>query len=71
MHNAGDDLCEGQVVGYMNRDLSKVPMLGCDGLEHHGDPFDPPQPRLETYIFEFCRFREVDRSRLRLAWEQK
>jgi hypothetical protein len=50
------------LTGYINRDLSKILMLGCDGLECHGDPFNLPLSELKNHVFEFCRFREVDRS---------
>jgi hypothetical protein len=50
------------LTGYMNRDLSKILMLGCDGFECHGDPFNTPLSELKNHVSEFCRFREVDRS---------
>ena len=38
------DICKshgkGQVVRYMDRDLPKIQMLGCDCLERRDDPFD-------------------------------
>ena len=52
-------------VGYMGRancDLLDISVAGCDGSECHGNP---PGALLslaqKCYIFEFCRFREVDR----------
>ena len=45
------------------RDLLQVPMLGCDGFECHGDPYAVQYSAAENYIFEFCRFRKVDRTR--------
>jgi hypothetical protein len=59
------------LIGYMNRDLSKMLMLGCDGLECHGDPSNPPRSGPKSYILEFCRFREVHRDWHQLAWKQK
>jgi hypothetical protein len=53
---------EGKVERYMNCDLLKVPVLGCDGLECNGNPFDPPRSGPKNHTFQFCRFREVDRG---------
>jgi hypothetical protein len=55
---------------YMNRDLVKIPTLGCDDLECRGDPFYIARSGLESHIPEFCRFREVDRSRVRVVYER-
>ena len=33
---------EEQVARYANREVSKIPMRGCDGLERQDDPFDAP-----------------------------
>jgi hypothetical protein len=52
----------GRVVGRRNRDLSKISVFGCDGLECHNDPFEVPRIELKPHNFESCRFREVDRS---------
>jgi len=41
-----------------------------DGSESHGEPMDARVVcRLKRHIFEFPRFREVDRIRLRPDWE--
>ena len=53
---------DSQVLLYVNRDLSKISMFRCDGSECHDDPFDTPRNGLKQHIFEFCCFREVDRS---------
>ena len=60
----------GQVLGQLNRDLSKVPMLGCDGLEWRDDPLDTPRIKPKHHIFEFRRFREVDWSCPRPTWKE-
>ena len=56
-----------QVVGHINRDLSKSFMLGCRGSECRGDSFGTPRIELKPHVFEFYRLREVDRRRLRYA----
>jgi hypothetical protein len=61
------DTANGQVVGHINRDLSKSFMLGCDGSECRSDSFGTPRIELTPHVFEFCRLREFDRSRLRYA----
>jgi hypothetical protein len=40
-------------------------MLGRDGLEGHSDPFDGPRIGPKHHFFEFCRFREVNKTRPR------
>jgi hypothetical protein len=38
--DVGKNHGKGQVVRYMDRDLPKIQMLGCDCLECRDDPFD-------------------------------
>jgi len=64
----GTDVPESQVRGQINRDLSKVPMFRCDGLECHGDPFDILRFGTKSYVPKFFRFREVERGWLRPDW---
>ena len=51
---------KGQVVRELDRDLSKISMFGCCGLECRDDPLDVPRIELKCHILEFRRFREVD-----------
>jgi hypothetical protein len=37
-------------------------MPGSGGLECHDDPFDGQQYGPKHHIFEFCRFRDVNRT---------
>jgi hypothetical protein len=60
--DVGTGTGEGQVVRDMNRELSEVLVLECDGLECCSHPFDAPRIKPIHHIFELCRFREVDRS---------
>ena len=47
-------------VDQLVRDLSKISMCGCGGLECHGDPFDVQTPGWKNHISEFCRSMEID-----------
>lgn len=40
LSGVGTSIEEGQVAGYVYRDLSEILMIGCDGLERRGNPFD-------------------------------
>jgi hypothetical protein len=53
---------DGQEVWDTNRDLSKIAMFWCNGLECRDDPFGVPRIGVKRHICEFCRFREVDRN---------
>ena len=52
----------GPVATQINRDLSKIPMVGCDGSECRDNPYDVPRIAPKRYVLEFRRFREVDRN---------
>ena len=65
--DVGENLREGQVERNMNRDLPKIPVVGGDGLECRDDPSDSPWSGTKNQIVEFCRFREVHRSRARVT----
>ena len=58
-------------VRYMGRvdcDLLDISVAGCNGSECCGDPLGAWDSLAQKrYIFEFCRFREIDR---RVDWEQ-
>jgi hypothetical protein len=41
--DVGEDLGDGQVVRDVNRNLLKILMFWCDGLERGDDPFDAPR----------------------------
>ena len=59
-----------ELVRYMNRDLAKIPMLGFDGSECHGNPFNVARSGPESRVLEFCRFQEVDRSWIRVLCQR-
>ena len=52
---------EVELVRRIYRDTLKISVFGC-GSERRDGPFDSPGIELKCHIFEFCRFREVDRS---------
>ena len=56
---------EGQAVRDTGLDLSKIAVIGSDGLECRGDPAGGPRIEPIHQIFEFYRLREVNR-----AWAQ-
>ena len=57
------DINESHVERDMNRDLLDIPMFGYNGSECCEDPGNRWRSRPKNHISEFCRFREVDRSR--------
>ena len=65
------DIEEGQAVSHMDRDLSKLSMLRRDGLECCGDPLHPPGRGPKSDISEFCRLREVERSRTGVTYRRR
>jgi hypothetical protein len=55
---------------HINRDLSKVSMFGCNGLECYNRSFNAPRvSKVKLRVLEFYRFREVNGSRVPLIWE--
>jgi len=65
------DVEGGQGERKVNRDLPKFWKFGNGGSERHGDPFDASRYEPKYQIFEFRRFREVDRDRPDLDWKTK
>jgi len=45
-------------------------MFWCDGLECHDHPLDGRRSGPKNHIFEFRRFREVDRGRAGVTYER-
>ena len=54
----------------VKRDLLEMTMVGCDGLECHGDPFEAHPFALKCHIFELYRLGKVDRNGPQLAYKQ-
>jgi len=48
----------------MDRDLLEILMLGCNGSEHHNNPFGIQFPAPEYHVFEPRRLGQVNTSLL-------